>query len=959
MSRLEVIKLDSTAHSDSVSAVEFGTGSEVYSFGDDQVVNQFNITGEHLGMIRKIEDTSVLDCHRAPQKRGPLGLSIKTQPSVDDTIALACTDGTFRLLTPKKLTKKEAHEGAVLCVRWSWDGSQLATSGDDGFVKVWSRTGESTKVAKTENPVFAVCWSPADDQIAFCSGNRIAIRALQITRKQLLWNAHPGIVLCMDWSAANGLLLSGGEDRTYRIWTGQGRNLYSSRMFAYPITSVCWSMRGETFAVGSMNCVVLCDAAGWEKHVIYNDTASITRLRFSPNGRQLAGAGYNGSVLMCRVVANKVRWENFVASEEEMNKVAVYDVMNDTVDYIDLMHHHRDSHSTPVIHAMGINRDHLLIVTQTHVFSFDMPNFNSAPPHLIPFTASSVALCVLAERHFLLVVSSTSASSSASSVAGGGSGSAVMGLVFGYDGKAICQINLASCFSNTNAINSKLVALNNQIVAVVEGSEGKVVRIFSASSGRQIGEPLRMDVGVNEVSLSQRNPTQSLLAVVDKSHSLFVVNVRQNEKLKFASVVDSVMWHATTDQLAVVMEGALSIWIHPYGAFTDKASIDKFRTVIPLPLAAVPVVGGSVMFSATPISSSSASSSAVSSGKRFLSGSSPDSASSDFSPMSASSSSSSSSSPLSGLNASPSIGSSAIASAATTTTAGTTSEGIDLVAFFGSQCCCVRACDGVSVWVGVRPFGEMLHETVAAGRWEEANRLCRYVNERCLWHCFAAMAIENKELNFAELAYAALDEVDKVRFVIHLRSVPYAEVKNAELLLLKRKADEAEKVLLTAGFRRQAIKMNARLFRWQRALDIAEGTVGGGGFSGKRGGVKGDGEEDEEGGEGGDGGDGGDGEKGRDFGSGGSGSRTSVNLVEYVVGLRRRFLRTIFQSTEKGSTQSAPETIPGFQKYDSLKVDLDAIKKTIKTEKLNDAKALKKAKAKAKTGNNSEAAAKE
>ena len=77
--------------------------------------------------------------------------------------------GTFRLVTPKRVNKKTAHKGAVLCVRWSWDGSQLATSGEDGIVMIWSKTGEGSQAAKTENPVFAVSWSPSDDQIVFCT----------------------------------------------------------------------------------------------------------------------------------------------------------------------------------------------------------------------------------------------------------------------------------------------------------------------------------------------------------------------------------------------------------------------------------------------------------------------------------------------------------------------------------------------------------------------------------------------------------------------------------------------------------------------------------------------------------------------------------------------------------------------------------------------------------------------
>jgi intraflagellar transport protein 80 len=35
----------------------------------------------------------------------------------------------------------EAHIGACICVRWSYDGSMIATSGEDGLVKLWSKSG--------------------------------------------------------------------------------------------------------------------------------------------------------------------------------------------------------------------------------------------------------------------------------------------------------------------------------------------------------------------------------------------------------------------------------------------------------------------------------------------------------------------------------------------------------------------------------------------------------------------------------------------------------------------------------------------------------------------------------------------------------------------------------------------------------------------------------------------------
>lgn len=36
--------------------------------------------------------------------------------------------------------EKEAHKGAIISIKWSVDGS-LATCGEDGALKIWSKTG--------------------------------------------------------------------------------------------------------------------------------------------------------------------------------------------------------------------------------------------------------------------------------------------------------------------------------------------------------------------------------------------------------------------------------------------------------------------------------------------------------------------------------------------------------------------------------------------------------------------------------------------------------------------------------------------------------------------------------------------------------------------------------------------------------------------------------------------------
>ncbi len=52
--------------------------------------------------------------------------------------------GSFRILskTGREEKKVEASSvAAILSLRWNYDGTAIATAGEDGAVKVWSRSG--------------------------------------------------------------------------------------------------------------------------------------------------------------------------------------------------------------------------------------------------------------------------------------------------------------------------------------------------------------------------------------------------------------------------------------------------------------------------------------------------------------------------------------------------------------------------------------------------------------------------------------------------------------------------------------------------------------------------------------------------------------------------------------------------------------------------------------------------
>ena len=119
------------------------------------------------------------------------------------------------------------------------------------------------------------------------------------------------------------------------------------------------------------------------------------------------------------------------------------------------------------------------------------------------------------------------------------------------------------------------------------------------------------------------------------------------------------------------------------------------------------------------------------------------------------------------------------------------------------------------------PYPRVLYEHIDKADFEKAIRLCRFVKEHTLWATLAAMGIYQRELNTVEIALAAIDEADKVQFINYVKELPSEPARNAALAVYQKKIPEAEQILLQARLYYRAIKLNIKMYKWDRALEIA------------------------------------------------------------------------------------------------------------------------------------------
>uniref|UniRef100_A0A672GGX2 Uncharacterized protein n=1 Tax=Salarias fasciatus TaxID=181472 RepID=A0A672GGX2_SALFA len=702
--RLKTSLLKEPKHILHMICVGWTTADELYSCSEDHQVLRWNLLTSETSLVVKFpEDIYPVDLHWFPKA---VGGKKQMQPEI---FVLTSTDGKFHLVSKMGRIEKsvEAHKGAVLAGKWTYDGTALITAGEDGQIKIWSKSGmlRSTLVSQG-SPVYSVAWGPNSDRILYTSGRQLIIKPLQPSAKVVQWKAHDGVVLKVDWNSVNDLILSGGEDCKYKVWDSFGRLLHSSSSHDYPVTSLSWSPDGEVFAMGSFNTLRLCDKTGWSYALEKPNTGSVFNLAWSADGTQLAGACGNGHVVFAHVVEQHWEWKNYVITLTKRRTMQVRNVMDDAVDVLEF----RDR----VIKA-SLAHGHLVVATSLQCYVYK--NWNT--PLIFDLKEGTVSLILQAEKHFLLV---------------DGAGL----YIFSYEGRPISSPNFPGM--RADILNAQGVSLSNDTVAIRDKSDEKVILLFDALTGKVLGDGkhLTHKLDVVEIALDQSGPSADRkIALIDKNRDLYLTSVRhlgrEPKICKIGSMVHSMAWNDAANVLCGIQDTQLTVWYYPSVVFTDKELLPK------------------TLF--------------LKDGSEF-------------------------------------------------------SRAPHILSYVGTKVT-LRQGDGSLVYSSVLPYPALLHEYSSSARWEDALRLCRFAKDQSLWACLAGMAMASRELNTAEMAYAAIGELPRVQYINFIREQPSKESSLAHTLLFSGHIQEAEASLLQAGLVYQAIQVNIDLFNWERALELA------------------------------------------------------------------------------------------------------------------------------------------
>ena len=222
------------------------------------------------------------------------------------TMAVATNDGPITLidsLSGEVLSVLRGHKDYVPALAFSSSGRWLASGSGDKTVRIWdANKGEIFAVLEGHQKwVSDLAFSPEGRYLASASGDG-SVRVWDVETEACLatFESDGDWIHCLNWDRAGTRLVSGGGDGVLRVWDPFREELVTTMQLSdRGILDVKFALDDNTvYAALFDGTVRVIDLRVGETNALKEHRAGVTSIEVAPDGKRIATADMNGSILI-------------------------------------------------------------------------------------------------------------------------------------------------------------------------------------------------------------------------------------------------------------------------------------------------------------------------------------------------------------------------------------------------------------------------------------------------------------------------------------------------------------------------------------------------------------------------------------------------------------------------------------------------------------------------------------